>query len=148
VLGVIDLVPLFDAIVALLMSVWEVVVAVLTLAVVLIRHYWPAVLWLLFCLGLIRGSDVREQLRQGAWVGLILLWVLVAVVWGLCTEPGWAGLGLSSVAEKFILTGLWGLVAYGCWRLQEHFGWSPPEITIAGPPEGGAPASHHGGHDH
>ncbi len=143
-----DLLPLFDAIVALLTSVWELVVAVLTLATVVIAHYWPAVLWLVLCLGLIRGSDVREQLRQGAWAALALLWVLVSVVWGLCTESAWASLGISSVAEKFVITGIWGLVACGCWRLQEHLGWSPPEITIAGPPEGGAPAAPHGGHDH
>lgn len=143
-----DFVPLFEAIVALLTSVWELVVAVLALATVVIGNYWPAVLWLVFCLGLIRGGDVRGQLRQGAWAALVLLWVLVSLVWGLCTEPAWVSLGMSSVAEKFVVTGLWGLVAYGCWRLQDHLGWSPPEITIAGPPEGAAPASHHGGHDH
>lgn len=110
---------------------------------------WGLVVWVLYWLFLARWPDLRTQLRRGAWVGLVLLYILVAWVWGVCTASQYrfGGVVLPSVAEKFLLAALWLAVAFICGSLQDYFSLTPPAVEIAGPPEG-APADTQGAHGH
>lgn len=113
-------------------------------------------LWVCFFLFFVRWPDLRLWLRQGAWVAFALLYALVVMSWTLLSQATlitkivhpdrpWANLvekgavGLALVAVAFI-----------CGALQDYWNITPPEIEIAGPPEGTASAdhAHHGGGHH
>lgn len=115
---------------------------------------WALVLWLAFWLFLARWSDIRRELNRGAWVAAALLYVLVSLTWGLCSESQYmiAGWSWPSILEKFLLSAAWVAVAFVCGAIQDLWGWAPAEVEIAGPPAGDEAAAGHGaaahGHGH
>jgi hypothetical protein len=108
--------------------------------------------WIAWWLGAVNWRKAWSALRQGAWLGVVLGVLMVALVWSeidpaprqisdLGAIPGfWARLGC--------VGGLAALALFCGW-LQGVLGWIPPEIEVE-PPEGHAASGHdaHSGHDH
>lgn len=131
-------------------------IADLALALVALLHallnaavsLWMPLTFIVLCLWGIRWEDVKAQMQRGAWVGAVLLLFLIGLVWGLCSTPHWEieGMVIPSIIEKLTLTALWCILAFGCAKLQELYHLAPPELEIAGPPEGDDQGHGHGGH--
>jgi hypothetical protein len=124
-------------------TLWHLVIDLGTLVVELLALAlrWGAVLaWLAWWLWGVNWKKVWPVLAQGAWLPLLLLMVLAAMVWsrlepvacnclGFMTLPNfwWQFLGVS------LLVGL----TFLCGWLQGVFGWEPAEVDLEPP---GAPA--------
>lgn len=142
--------PLLDAAVTLLTGAWQALAAMGGV----LAAYWAPILWIAFFLFFVRWPDVRTQLKKGAWVGVVLLYALAVITWGLCSTPTFPSLAgrisapWGNIGEKAAF-GLAAIaVAFLCGQLQDHWGLTPPEIEIAGPPEGEASDHGHGAHGH
>jgi hypothetical protein len=137
---------LLEALFEVFISVVNLAAALGKFALTLFAAYWFVIAWIAYWLWIARWPDLREQLRRGGAVALVLLAVVVAMVWGLLSGPIWDLPGVPSVLEKLIIVAVLIAVAFGCGSLQDYFGWTPPAVEIAGPPEGGATTSHAHGH--
>ncbi len=104
----------------------------------------PYLIWILFCLFAINWKKMRPTLSEGAWVPLLLLIILAALVWsqvhatdvilfGVITVPNfwWQLMAAGSLAALGLFAG---------W-VQERYHWTPLEVELA-------PVSHAHGHDH
>src|SRR5262245_1458614 len=87
-----------------------------------------------------------STLREGAWVPLVLLLVLVALVWSQIRSSEIVLFGAITVGNFWWQLGAVGLLAgaalFAGW-LQERWNLTPQEVPIAPPP-----ADHGHGHDH
>jgi hypothetical protein len=86
------------------------------------------VLWVVWWLFLVDWSVARKTLKQGGWVGLILLALLAVLVWGSLSPAGQEILPipLPNYLEEFtIVFGLY-VVMLGCGALQLAL-WPPRE---------------------
>src|SRR5262245_53188196 len=89
-------------------------------------------------------------LREGAWVPLVLLLVLIALVWSQIRPTDVMLFGVINVGnfwwqlEAIVL--LAGLGLFAGW-LQDKYHWYPQEIAVAPPAHAHDDHGHHG-HDH
>ena len=104
----------------------------------------PYLLFFVFCLWAINWKKMWPTLREGAWLPLVLLLVLVALVWSQIRPSDVMLFGVFSVGNFWwqldAVTLLAGLGLFAGW-LQERWAWTPWEVPIAP-----APPAH--GHDH
>lgn len=88
------------------------------------------VLWIVWWLFLVDWAATRDSLKQGGWVGLILLGLLTVLVWG-CLSPAdreYLPIPLPNFLEEFtVVFGLY-VVMLGCGALQLAL-WPPHEDT-------------------
>ena len=101
--------------------------------------------WLAWWLWAVNWKRVWPVLAQGAWVPVVLISVVSALVWSKIAPGECSCLGFTTVPNFWWqLGGVSLLVAVTllCGWLQEVFGWTPPEVSLE-PPE---PAGH--GHEH
>ena len=106
----------------------------------------PYVLFFLYCLLAINWKKMWPTLREGAWVPLTLLLVLVALVWSQIKPSDVVLFGAFTVGNFWwqldAVALLAGLGLFAGW-LQQREGWAPIEFPIAPPP-----GDHDHGHDH
>lgn len=137
---------LTNALAAVATAGWALAAALGDLLVTFVSQYWAILAWTAYWLWFARWPDLRGPLRRGAWLSLALLSAIFASIWGLLSEPSLGLAGVPSVLEKMTITATWIGLAFICGSIQDRLGWSPPELEIAGPPEGAAPAD--AGHGH
>ena len=111
----------------------------------------PGGLFTAFCLWAVDWRKALPILRAGGWIVLVLLGVMAAYVCSL-VWPSQATVVWVIPVPNF----LWQLgsaavlvaVALICARLQETYGWFPPEIEIEPPAHGHDERHGHDDHDH
>ena len=141
--------PVFDALGQLCVALADLAIAIFSIML----DHWVALAWIAFFLFFVRWPDLRAQLTRGAAVAAVLLYILAAFTWGVCSDPIHLSFDPNvdpmgvSILEKFGLLAIWIGVAFVCAALQDLWQLTPDEIEIAGPPEGPATDAH-GGHGH
>jgi hypothetical protein len=105
--------------------------------------------WSAYWLWGVNWQRAWQVLGQGAWVPLVLLLIMAALVWSRLAPGDCECLGFTTVPNFWWQLG--GVGALTAWTLflgwvQGYFGWQPPELDLEPP----APADHgHGdGHAH
>lgn len=110
----------------------------------------PMVIWFVVCLFGIHWQRMWTVLREGAWIPLALLFVLVALLWSQCAPRELSVYGYFSLANFWWQLGAVCLVAavgfFAGW-LQQQYGWFPQEVAVE-PPEPAHGHAHHHGNDH
>jgi hypothetical protein len=99
--------------------------------------------WIAWWLWAVNWRKAFPALAQGAWVPLLLLMLVSALVWSRIA-PSNVDLGFMQLYNFWWQLGAVGIfvgVALLCGWLQLYFGWTPPEINFD-PPSG-----HDDGHD-
>ena len=84
-------------------SLWNLLLAILTVTV----PWLPLIAWLAFNLFAIDWSRTWPILARGGWIGVVLLGVMAAVIWGTVAPPldgshYLLGLTLSNFVGKFV----------------------------------------------
>ena len=90
------------------------------------------------------------MLEQGAWLPLVLLILLSALVWSQMAPADCDCLGFVTVPNFWWQLGEMGLLVgltLFCGWLQGYFGWYPAEVSL-GPPAPGHGHAHGNGHAH
>jgi hypothetical protein len=77
------MVDVLQHLVQLLLALWDLVVAVLALLV----PWTPLAAWVAFWLYAVDWVKLREIIVRGGWIGLVLLGVMAAFLWGLVAPP-------------------------------------------------------------
>src|SRR5207253_3216218 len=94
------------------------------------------------------GVDWRaawRALAAGAWLPVVLLMVVSALVWSQMAPSDCSCLGFTTVPNfwwQLGAVGLLGALTLFCGWLQGVMGWTPSEISLQ------PPAAHHHGQDH
>ncbi len=104
--------------------------------------------WAAWWLWGVNWAKAWPVLAQGAWVPLLLLIALGALVWSQIL-PGGVNLGFATLPNFWWHLGAAGLLAgtaLFCGWLQGYMGWTPEEIPIY--PEGGHGHDDAHGHSH
>ena len=105
----------------------------------------PLVLWCAFWLWAVNWKNTWPELARGAWLPVVLLVLVVALVWSRLQPEPW------NVSGAFAVPGFWwqlacvGLlvgIALFCGWLQTLLGWTPAEVNFE------PPAHDDHGHDH
>ena len=103
----------------------------------------PYLLFFTYCLWAINWKKMGPTLREGAWVPLVLLLILIALVWSQIRPSSVVLLGVITVGNFWWQLGAVGLLAslalFAGW-LQDRWRWAPWEVPIA-------PPAHEHGHD-
>lgn len=101
---------------------------------------WALVLvWLAWWLAAVNWTKLWPVLRKGAWMPLVLLCILAALVWSRLA-PGAAG-GWPVFWGHLAAVACLAVSALVCGWLQGLFHWAPAEINLN-------PPAHGHGHDH
>lgn len=107
----------------------------------------PAALWIAFCLWGIHWKKMWFTLKEGGWIPLTLLLVLVAMIWSLAAPRELPVFGFFSLPNFWWQLGVAMLVAcvglFAGW-VQENYGWYPQEVPVEPPPDAHAHGHHHG----
>jgi len=109
----------------------------------------PYILFSLYSLLAIDWKKMGPTLREGAWLPLVLLLVLIALVWSRILPRPLDLFGLIAVGNfwwQLAAVGLLAALGLFCGWVQELYSWAP--IEIATEPD---PHAHHAddhGHDH
>jgi hypothetical protein len=107
----------------------------------------PYALFFAYCLWAINWQKMWPTLREGAWLPLVLLLILVALVWSQIRPTDILLFGVISVGNFWWQLSAAGLLAalglFAGW-LQDRYHWYPKEV----PTEPAAHAHHDHGHDH
>lgn len=121
---------------------WETLLQIFTqlgvLLVILLQFLfsWSLVIaWVAWWLWGVNWKKAWPVLAEGAWLPLVLVAVVAALVWSKLASEGNFWLQLCGVAA---LVG----IALFCGWLQGVLGWTPAEIDLE-PPETSAPAHAH-----
>jgi hypothetical protein len=104
----------------------------------------PLVAWCAWWLGAVNWRKCWPALARGAWVPVLLLAVVAAMVWTKVQAADCHCLGSLTIPNGWWQAGAvaaLAAVALFCGWLQEYFGWMPPEIPVE-------PAPHAHGHGH
>src|SRR5262249_34146003 len=102
---------LLDAISQLGHSLWDLVAAIVTIAV----PWTPLAAWIVYWLFAVNWVKLRETLAKGGWVALVLIGAVMVLVWG-SIAPGsssfdFFGLRVSNFVEKTVyVSGLFVLM--------------------------------------
>ena len=120
---------------------------VLAILVVLL----PAIAFIVFCLFAIHWRKMWAALREGAWIPLVLLLVLVALLWSQIAPRE------LSVFGYFSLPNFWwqlsaalfvaGIGLFIGW-IQDRYGWYPQEVPVEPPQHAHVDHGHDGHHGH
>jgi hypothetical protein len=101
--------------------------------------------WLAWWLWGVNWKKAWAVLAQGAWVPVLLVLVVSALVWSQMAPSDCTCLGFTTVPNFWWQLGAVGLLAavtLFCGWLQGVFGWAPLEVDLEPP----APAAHDHGH--
>ena len=105
-------------------------------------------LWMAFWLFAINWKKMWAVLAAGAWLPLVLLGLMSAVVWSRISPTPCSCLGFVTLPNMLwqlgAVTGLIGLALFSGW-LQEQLGYAPHETSVEPAPAG---HGHHHGHGH
>jgi hypothetical protein len=107
----------------------------------------PIALWFIFCLRAINWKRMAPTLKEGGWVPVVLLVVLIALVWSQAAPQvvvPFDGVHLPNFWWQLGAVALIGCVGLFAGWLQLHYSWTPAEIAIEPP----AHAHEHHGHGH
>lgn len=130
-------------------ALWQIVASFGTLFSLLVAYAAHWILLIVWVVWWLLGVDWRRCwafLAQGAWMPLVLLMVLVALVWSRIEPVACDCLRVVTVPNFWWQLGYVGLlvaVALFCGWLQGVFRWAPAEINLDPPAHG-----HGHGHDH
>jgi hypothetical protein len=110
-------------------------------------HWSLLIVWIVWWLWGVNWQRAWPVLARGAWLPLILLMIMAALVWSRLAPDTYLDLGFMIIPTFWAqLVGVSTLVALAlfCGWLQGYFGWTPPEIDLEPP----VIADHgHGHHD-
>jgi hypothetical protein len=102
-------------------------------------------MWLAWALLGINWKRMWPVLKEGAWVPVVLLTIMVALVWANLVPGSFEIPGIVTIPNFWSkLAAVWLVVGVTCFLgwLQGVLNWMPPEINLEPP----APADH--GHHH
>jgi hypothetical protein len=118
----------------------------LSLLIVLV----PYALWTLYCLFAINWKKMWPTLAEGAWVPVLLLIVLIALVWSQIRASDMTLFGVIHVGNFWWQLGalllLTGLGLFAGW-VQDRYDWAPFDYAVE-PAEHGHPHDHVHAHGH
>lgn len=101
--------------------------------------------WLAWWLAAVNWRRLWPVLAQGAWLPLVLMLFLAALVWSRIRPTEYLLFGTLPVAnywwQLFVIGLLTGL-AFLCGWLQGVLGWTPAEVEVEPPPAGGHAEAH------
>jgi len=135
----------------LLQAIWQVVYNLGKVGALLLQLLAGSsllVVWVAWWLWGVNWQKTWPVLKQGAWLPLVLLVIVGALVWSQIAPSDYVLIG-SVVIPNFWwqLAGvtLLALLTLFCGWLQGVFAWAPPELSLEPP----APTGDHGhGHGH
>jgi hypothetical protein len=110
-------------------------------------HWLLLIVWVAWWLWAVNWQRVWPVLARGAWLPVVLLLVMAALVWSQLAPSDCNCLGFITVANfwwQLGAVGSMGALTLFCGWVQGYFGWTPPEIDL----EPAAPAGHESGHGH
>jgi hypothetical protein len=93
----------------------------------------PLIAWVAWWLWAADWRKLWPTLAQGAWLPVVLLSIMVALVWSALTPTSVVVAGLAEVSNFWWQLGAVGLVvgvALFCGWLQILFGWQPAELDL------------------
>ncbi|HEY1859160.1 MAG TPA: hypothetical protein VGG61_02330 [Gemmataceae bacterium] len=106
-------------------------------------------LWIVWWLWAVNWTKVWPVLAQGAWLGVVLFVLLIAMVWSHIDPNPWNVPTSGSVPSDWACLGcvcaLTALALFCGW-LQGVMGWSPAEIELEPAKEHGHATDHGHGH--
>jgi hypothetical protein len=115
--------------VRLLTDFWSVLI-------ILSRYVFPwflAFAWFGWWLWGVSWQKTWPVLRQGGWVGAVLIMVIAALTWSQMAPSSCSFLGVITVPNFWWQLGSVGLIAlltFFCGWLQGVFGWGPAEVVL------------------
>lgn len=94
---------LLTSLIGVLIAVWNLLIAILVLAV----PWTPLIAWLSYWLWGVNWARLWPKVAQGGWVGIVLLGLVATLVWGTIAPPvggvhSLLGLTLSNFVGKFV----------------------------------------------
>ena len=104
-------------------------------------HWSLLIVWVVWWLWGVNWQRTWPVLARGAWLPLVLLMFMAALVWSRLAPGDYNDLDFMTIPNFWYqLLGVSALVALAlfCGWLQGYFGWTPPEIDLEPP----APAGH------
>ena len=107
--------------------------------------------WLAWWLWGVNWRRAWSVLAEGAWVPVVLLIVVSALVWSQMAPGDFTGFGFLTVPNFWWQLGavaLLAAVALFCGWLQGVFGWTPAEISLEPPAPPPGLHAHGNGHAH
>jgi hypothetical protein len=107
------------------------------------------VLWITWWLWAVNWKRTWPVLAQGAWVGVVLLVLLVSMAWSHIDPSPWTVPGVGLVDSGWATLGCvcaWAALALFCGWLQGVLNYTPPEIELEPVEEHRHTAGH--GHAH
>jgi hypothetical protein len=132
--------------------VLEILVGMRSILIWILSWLWtalPIILWIVWWLWAVNWSKVWPVLAQGAWLGVVLLIFLTAMVWSHIDPNPWIMPGVGTVSSVWASLGCvcaLTTLALFCGWLQGVMGWPPAEIELEPAEEHGHSADH--GHRH
>lgn len=133
-----------------LSTLWQLVVLLATLAgelVLLVARNGLLVAFVAWWLLGVNWRKAWRYLADGAWVPVVLLLVVSALVWSRLAPGECDCLGFMKVPNFWWQLGYVGMlaaIALFCGWLQGVFGWTPAEVDLEPPADTGH--GHHHGH--
>ena len=131
---------IFQTLIQLVLVLFKLVVELLALGL----HWFLLLFWVAWWLCGVNWKKAWPVLAQGAWLPLVLITVVGALVWSQIAPSTCYCLGFTSVPNFWWQLGASGLLVgsalFAGW-LQGIMKWAPPEINLE-------PPAHGGGHDH
>jgi hypothetical protein len=110
----------------------------------------PLAVWIVWWLGAVNWQKAWPALRQGAWLGVVLIVFLATLAWSEIDPTPTQISDLGAIPSFWVrLSCVGGLAALAlfCGWLQGVLGWIPPEIEVD-PPETSADHGHSTQHGH
>jgi hypothetical protein len=112
-----------------------------------LAHWLLVIVWIAWWLLGVNWSKVWPVLARGAWMPVVLVLIVAALVWSQIDPSSCSCLGFVNVPNFWWQLGavlLLAAVTLACGWLQGAVGWTPTEIDL----EPHAPPADHAGHGH
>jgi hypothetical protein len=109
----------------------------------------PIFLWIAWWLWAVNWQKTWPVLAQGAWIGVVLLVLLISMVWSHIDPDPWTIKGIGSAPSRWACLGCvsaWAALALFCGWLQGVLNFTPAEIELEPVEEHGQAADHGHGH--
>src|SRR5204863_3160687 len=93
----------------------------------------PYLLFFAYCLFAINWKKMWPTLREGAWVPLVLVLLLVAMVWAQIrprTIPVAGVFVIGNFWWQLAIVGLFAALGLFCGWVQERYSWTPQEVSV------------------
>lgn len=136
---------LFNSVLQLFFAAWELLVNLGAVAL----PWWPLAAWILFWLFAVNWVKLRQALVDGAWVGVVLIGLVMILVWGTVAPPAGdyhiiLGLKLSNYVGKTVYVAALFTIMFLCGSVQLSgccSPWTPVELEKSpAQPPGSEPA--------